>query len=241
MSVKGPEHCAFDKPRRIGSARIMPNPAQEFADYILGEFAVIGEAPVAFGVSILLAGGLIWRTVEWHFKTRLENSASTQTLLERQLGDYRDKLDGASPQEARAKIEALEARVNALEGPRLTEDQKNKIRPWLAAHRGNMVHLTQDSASAQAQVFCRQMSDLFRQEGWNVRNPMVLGIGNPPKSGLALMVTNPQQLTPAQQAISEGLTAAGIKFDLQQGSNSGHPANNQEPIAQLLFTTAFDS
>lgn len=218
----------------------MANPAQELADYVLGEFAVIGEAPVAFFVSVLLAGGLIWRTVEWHFKTRLENSASTQALLERQLADYRDKLDGATPQEARAKIEALETRVNVLEGPRLTEDQKNKMRPWLSAHRGNMIHLTQDSASASAQVFCRQVSDLFRQEGWNVRNPMVLGIGNPPKTGLALTVKDPEQMTLAQQAIASALTAAGIKFDIQKGGG-GHPAGNQEPIAELLFTTAFDT
>ena len=219
----------------------MANPASDITEYIAGEFAAVGEAPMLFLISMVLASGLVWKAVSWHFETRLANADSTKELLQRQIDDYKDKLSGATPDAARAKIEALEARVDALSPRSLPADAQNAMVPFLDPFRGQLIEISSDSTSADASRLARQLQVPFNSAGWNVNLPTVMGIGRPPPSGVGLIVENTNQLSPVQVAISNALRAAGITFDLQQGRMRGAPPHIGEmhPAAEILISNPF--
>src|SRR5882757_163460 len=79
--------------------------------YILGEFSIIRAAPVAFVLSLVAASLLIFYLMTWGYGR--ENS-----YLRTQLDDYKEKLKGATPQEARDRIDQLEKMSNEVIGKR---------------------------------------------------------------------------------------------------------------------------
>jgi hypothetical protein len=88
----------------------------QFIKYVLGEIRVIRGAPLVFmiALSVLLVGA--WSTIDWRFAKIIEGKDGIIAL-------YKERLNGASPDQAKAKIEALEAQVSALrnrEWPPLT-------------------------------------------------------------------------------------------------------------------------
>jgi uncharacterized protein YxeA len=70
--------------------------------YIIGDFSVIRGAPIALILSLAAASLLIFYLMTWAYGR--ENS-----YLRTQLDDYKEKLKGATPQEARDRIDGLEA------------------------------------------------------------------------------------------------------------------------------------
>jgi hypothetical protein len=83
----------------------------ELIKYIIGEFSVIRGAPVSFGLSIIAVGLLLFYLMTWGYGR--ENS-----YLRTQLDDYKEKLKGATPQEARDRIDQLEKAANEVIGKR---------------------------------------------------------------------------------------------------------------------------
>jgi len=89
--------------------------------YILGEFSRIADAPASFVVLVLAVFGLIWWAMDWHYGGIIANRDSTiisrdaeLKLATAQRDDYRDKLSGASPDQAKLEIESLEQNISSL-------------------------------------------------------------------------------------------------------------------------------
>ncbi|HEV7407499.1 MAG TPA: hypothetical protein VGO01_03340 [Bradyrhizobium sp.] len=110
----------------------------DLVKYILGEFSVISGAPVAFILSLVAVGLLIFYLMSWAFGR--ENS-----YLRTQLEDYKEKLKGATPQEASDRIKALEAAAAIAIGkkwPPLSSDEVASISNALRSYRGaSKVHI----------------------------------------------------------------------------------------------------
>ena len=62
-----------------------------------------------FFVILVLMVGAAWIVVNWSYSALLSSKNGQIELQDRQLADYREKLKGATPEEAKAKIDALEA------------------------------------------------------------------------------------------------------------------------------------
>ena len=58
---------------------------------------------------------MVWTTLDWADSARLKNKDEEIGLLVRQRDEYKDKLGGASPDQAKARIDALEARLKRVE------------------------------------------------------------------------------------------------------------------------------
>ena len=89
-----------------------------------------------FFVILFLAIGVIWVVVNWSYSAVLASKNGQIELQDRQLADYRDKLKGATPEEAKAKIDALEEKVRNTIGDRwevLTNDEVAKLVELVAA------------------------------------------------------------------------------------------------------------
>src|ERR1700722_9040325 len=83
--------------------------AETHVEELAKEWALILQAPwIAIGAALAVAG-LVWRVVSWSYAGRLANAESELRLKNTQLDDYREKLKGATPEEAKARIEALAA------------------------------------------------------------------------------------------------------------------------------------
>jgi hypothetical protein len=197
---------------------------EEIAKHLLGESKVIAAAPVAFSAAVLMATALTtviaWVAFRWAYGARLENKDSLITLRNAQLDDYREKLVGASPEEAKDRINALEAQLQQLASdfaPRtLTEAQlvslRDRIRT-IGPHRISVVHdLSVPDGRHLAEIFAR----VFTNAGWTVHMPAMLGSGISPASGVALLVGNPEALSPVEGAVAQILRDIKVGFDIHQ-------------------------
>src|SRR5882762_3105406 len=130
----------------------------ELVKYIIGEFSVIRAAPVSFGLSVIAVGLLIFYLMTWGYGR--ENS-----YLRTQLDDYKEKLKGATPQEARDRIDQLENAANLVIGKRwqpLTYAEVSKLaeqlKPIVDQFRVSIMYenaLGQDLAQTFADAFIK--------------------------------------------------------------------------------------
>lgn len=202
------------------------------------QLAFVVNAPVPFLAVALVMSWIIWHVVQREYATRLVNSASTIDLLSRQLQDYKDKTGSDTADEVKARIDALESRIEEMAPRRVRENQRLAMVPLLDPFSGHAVSISSDAASADSAQLSRGLAEAFHSAGWLVQTPMILGLGDPPRSGIGVGVPNPAQLTPPQIAITNALRAANLEFDLQS-RNTGHRLGDQnrpQDVAQIILS-----
>lgn len=152
--------------------------------YVLGELKMIARAPAVFAAALLILAGGIWWALDWRYSGIIANRDAEISSLKTQRDEYRDRLNGASPDQAAQKIKDLtdqlaflqkiEDERAAKEWPPLTDKQITK---WSLA-------LAQYHPSFLAVFFTDQYSDKFRDSLYEVfrnaswPNPNVLNAGN---------------------------------------------------------------
>jgi hypothetical protein len=146
---------------------------EPFIKYILGEFRMIANAPVSYIVAVLGAALLIWIALGWRYDAIINNKDSEITLLKSQRDDYRDKLGGASPDQAKARIDDLERRI----GPRypLTADQEKKLGAALERVPSNERFEVVVFCPHNAALYANIMVKFFNDHGWKAKaNPIFI-------------------------------------------------------------------
>lgn len=204
------------------------------ADSVWKQIVTVWNAPVPFIAVVLLASFIIWKIVQREYSNRLADAASRLDLSHARVQDYERQLSGASPVQAREQIERLETRLNELEPRRVTAEQREKMRAVLTAVQGR-ISIGSDMACTDASQFRASISAAFRDAGWAFTNPSFMGLGNPPMSGLGLRVPDPDNMRPTDQAVAQGLRAAGLVFDIQRS----HPRSahgGDEPDIEIVIT-----
>ncbi|MFM7350438.1 MAG: hypothetical protein ACKO01_13300 [Erythrobacter sp.] len=204
---------------------------------LLKQLAAVQDVWFPFLLAVGLVTALVWRAVDYAYSTRLTNAESTQGLLERQLQEYKDKLSGASPDEAKARLDALEERLNRLAPRQISAEQRDQMAKVLDPFRGALAEISQDMASAEAVPLARAITAAFNSAGWQVQTPMVMGIGNPPLSGIKLEVSDRASLTPHENAAAQALRTVGLEFDVE--TCPPHPASHGHPLpaVRILLTS----
>jgi hypothetical protein len=135
---------------------------------LLEQWAVVTAAPIPFAIAVVVAGGLIWLAVGWSYSGVLASKNAQIELQDRQLADYKQKLDGASPDQAKAKIEALEKTIRLMVGERW--EPLNK--PQIAALASKLKDIKKSRASIMYEnALCKEMAqsifDAFKLAGWD--------------------------------------------------------------------------
>ncbi len=211
------------------------------------QWAVIVSAPIPYLVAVIVVVGAVWGVINWAYSARLSGKDAEIDLLTRQRDDYKDKLGGATPDEAKAKIEALETRLSALEPRvaaveprRLTDTQRTTLSDTLKTNPGN-VDISQDAGVSDIGGLTADLKTSFTVAGWGVKSSMVFGPSSSAPHGIGIRVPNPGVLTPRQMLIVQALKAAGISFDIQQGSPTVRHILPGQPVppsldAQILIS-----
>lgn len=156
---------------------------QEFLDHIAREWGVITQAPMTFIAATLVMAALAYGASRWRFGGTIESLQHRLALKEDQLADYRDKLKGASPDEARARLDGLESRVEELraqlnhalrEDRFLMPDEARVLCDRLRKYAGTQFHVmveTNDRDPNSEQVrFGNQLASILTTAGWNQWN-----------------------------------------------------------------------
>jgi hypothetical protein len=221
-------------------------PVPDWLSHLSEEWKLITAAPVISIIFVLVVVGVVWAVQSWANKSRLESKDGEISLLQRQVNDYKDKLSGASPDEAKAKIAELEARVSSLADelrPRtLTDKQRELLIQSLAMPSGKryVVSVAHDMACTDGKRLANQFSAIFQTAGaWNVNNPSVMGLSNPPPSGLGVLINNASSPTDAENLVIRALQRAGLAFDIQQVSRGPrHPGIVADDVGIMITTKA---
>ncbi len=134
---------------------------------LLEQWTSVATAPIPFLIAVILVGGVIWLVIGCSYGSVLESKNAQIELQDRQLSDYREKLQGATPEEAKAKIDALEEKVRNTIGSRWTPLTKDEINKLSAAVAGLPKRKIQVMYSNYLGIdLARSLADAFRAAGW---------------------------------------------------------------------------
>jgi hypothetical protein len=99
-----------------------------FVETIRKEWAVISGAPWSLATIILVVCGVVFGFSEWVHRATIDAKDATIQSKEAQIDSYKEKLSGASPEEAKAKIADLEARLASVPPPGRALDETKSLR-----------------------------------------------------------------------------------------------------------------
>ena len=201
---------------------------------ILEQFALVKAAPVPFFAVTLAIIGIVWYVENWAYSSIIANRDSKITsvttskdeiiasLKERiQLRDeqLQSKFKATPPDEAKSIIQTLQDRLNKLSPRRLDPEKKVALEKKLKLSSGTTysIEIAHDGSCPDCNQFATDFSTLFSSAGWKVVNSIVIGPGFIPPSGIAVMVSDANNLSEAQRIVISALQSENISADIHQG------------------------
>jgi hypothetical protein len=160
--------------------------------YVLGELKHVARFPAIFATAILVIAVamwfVIWTAMDWRYSGIIANLHSDLDTAQYQRDDYKNKLSGATPDQAVQKIVGLEQRIRELE-PKpdryLTDDQKSKLVAALTplAKEIGTIQIFSEG-TPEAKQFARVFVRLFKQIGLNTTPLQSAGANSTKDRGL---------------------------------------------------------
>jgi hypothetical protein len=132
---------------------------EQIIEHLAKQTRLIQDAPIYFFGAVAVVAVIIWRAMEWRY-------AAKSDLIEL----YKAKLDGATPEEARTRIENLEKIVKTAIGSNwtaLTGREVEALSAAVAAIEKRRVLVMYQNAYGKA--LARTIADAFEAAGWDVR------------------------------------------------------------------------
>jgi hypothetical protein len=192
---------------------------------------IVVQAPWSFVGWTAVVAGAVWAVANHLKANRIESLEGRLKLRDDEINDYKRKLSGATPDEAKARIDGLETRLNQLMPRRVTAEQREHIRAALVDRPGS-AEIGSDMACADAPAFSAGLIAAFQAAGWRVSNPSFMGLAGPPMSGLGLRVADAANLSSHERAVASALRGVGLSVDVQPGKAARH-AHDQRPGADI--------
>jgi hypothetical protein len=192
---------------------------EQFVQYVLGEVRLIAEAPLIFGAAVFFLGAIIWAVLRWRYSTMIKHGNRIIAL-------YKARLDGATPDQAKAKMDSLEGQVRSLknrEWPKLAPAAVTDFEKVLAPQGPHVVSvLLQDRDSV---FLARDLVDAFKRIGWKAKrdtsmNDIPDGLTVCPEDDVARAICNALMMATGalvtlredQHLKSQGTYAIGIGY-----------------------------
>jgi hypothetical protein len=194
---------------------------EQFVQYVLGEVRLIAEAPLVFAAAVLFLGAIIWAALRWRYSGIIEHRSRIIAL-------YKARLNGATPDQAKAKMDSLEGQVASLknrEWPKLTPAAVTDFESVLASEGPHVVSvLPQDRDSI---FLARDLVDALKRIGWKAKrdasmNDVPDGLSVWPEDDVARAICNALTMATGelvtlredQHLKDQGAYAIGIGYKL---------------------------
>ncbi|MBX6425124.1 MAG: hypothetical protein IRZ09_04290 [Variibacter sp.] len=188
------------------------------------EVETVGSAPIAFLIIVVVAGVVMWAVLQLSYGAVLSGKNAQIAFLERRLGEWREKMGGMSPDEAKARMQALETQVKALRirlQPRvLTPEQRQALADRARLRPGvrYTISVVRQPDCSDCEPFAAQIVGALQESsGWTVGLGTLPGGAERPRYGLGLRVPDPLRPPPEAVQLQSALQSAGLSFDVMTG------------------------
>jgi hypothetical protein len=188
--------------------------------------------PAVFG--FMLASAVVgWAVGRFMYGQRIEDlKTSAQTLRDRMALRDEQIAASASPDQARALIEALEKRIAAFEPWSLSVEQARHLRLAIEGRHAG-IQIIRDVASPSLEPIQNQLISIFQEAGWAVHHHATLGVPPAPRTRVTLCF--PQTWTDQERdTLRTALRVAGFDFTERENEAIGVP----DGLPTIWFATA---
>jgi hypothetical protein len=190
---------------------------QWMQDLISGWPMIRANLPTFFVILVLIIGA-IWWIMNWRYGDLLASKNGQIELQDRQLADYKQKLDGASPDQAKSKIDALERRVRVTVGKEwepLTRVEIVALTSKLKAISKTRIQIMYENALGKE--LAESFLEAFKAADWD-------GAWITPGSGFGSGVL-----------VGRGQRALAVKAAIESISNTKTEVKDPEMEIELMF------
>jgi hypothetical protein len=201
---------------------------QSLQDLVNG-WPMIEANPVTFIAILVVMLVAVWIALSYLYGQRIASKDAQIQLLDRQVADYKDKLHGASPDQAKARIDALEARLGQFEPRRLTDNQRKILIERARVNDHELTIICE--ASSDCMTYAAAFEAPLREAGWTVYNYQIPNPPQRPRTGIAVQVPDLNNLSKEAGLLRTALQAAQVDIELMHMKD--FPAKS--PV-QLLIT-----
>ena len=136
---------------------------EQLVQSVLDQARLVAQAPVAFAAGVVIIGAIIWSLLRLRYAKMIEHRNGIIAL-------YKARLNGASPDQAKARMDSLEGQVLSLknrEWPKLMPAAVTDFESVLASQGSHVVSvLPQDKDSI---FLARDLVDAFKRIGWKAK------------------------------------------------------------------------
>lgn len=184
------------------------------------EWTAFTHAPILFISAVLALGVLIWRAVDWHYKGRHDTLKQQLEHKDGLIADYKEKLKGATPEEAKDRIDGLERRLAQLikdTAPwKLTNEQEAAIMNAAREMSGYSLAILFAERDGEARQLAGRLAEIYQAAGWRVMVAPASSTGHRSKIGITVVVANEKTPTGVEQVVINGFRAAQLEFGIHQ-------------------------
>jgi hypothetical protein len=198
--------------------RLMGEP-DGFISKFLDQLAMIRAAPRPHIVFVALVAGGIWWAMDWkystdivHLKSTIDSRDAEIRLVTTQRDDYKEKLGGASPDQAKARMDALEKRLTQFEPRRLPHEQRTKLISVLRRMPNIPIEVRFEGTCADCNQYANDFNVVFSAAGWPTLLISAFGITGSPK-GLTVFIYDIDNVAPEGALLTQSLESANVPFD----------------------------
>jgi hypothetical protein len=184
---------------------------------LVNGWPMIKANPAAFIAIVVAIAVVEWFILGFSYSGRLSSKDAQIELQDRQLSDYREKLKGATPDEAKAKIDELEKRLVRIEPRRFTDDQRKILTERARNDKHYMLAIQWEAGCPDCPIYAASLEDALKQAGWTVQNMMSMGVPQRPASGIAMIIPGPNNRDDAM-LLRDALHAAHIDIEVVTAS-----------------------
>jgi len=162
---------------------------EQFVQYVRGEVRLLADAPLVFGAALLFLGAIIWAALRWRYSAIIDHRNRIIAL-------YKARLDGATPDQAKAKMDSLEGQVVSLknrEWPKLTPAAVKDFESVLASQGSHVVSIL--PTDRDSVFFARDLVDALKRIGWEAKREVSMndipdGLSVWPQDDVARAISN---------------------------------------------------
>jgi len=214
-------------------------PETEIGIRLASEWQAFMNAPFLTLGLVLLAGVAVWFAAMWLTANKIESLEGRLALRDDRIAEYERKLAGASPDEAKARIDDLERKVADLKSAHrsLTADQKtaiaNALRPLSFSERD--VEIIYPLPSQESAVFAHDFAEAFELSGHFVQARHMMGGHRIRHFGVTLGIGSLANKPALAMAIARALEGAGVIVGWEENE---YVAGDKSLIARLFVDMA---
>jgi hypothetical protein len=197
---------------------------EQFLTHVAAETRAIASVPIAFVGSLLIIAGIVYVATRWRYGLVISDLRERLKLSDDRLSEFRDKLNTESPDDAKARVDALEAQLAALRlqvpPRRLTDRQRVLLRDAIVRPVRVLcsIEIEHDMSCMDCKPYAQDLCSVFAAiPGWRVNALGFYKLEEIPSSGLGLQVLDPTNLTNTEFIVLNALQQAGIPHDVIRG------------------------